>query len=178
MPAPPPPSATRPPMPPPPRWSSTCDVSSSEPSSNRTLPPRDRHPAKHRRAQEGEEIREVHVEAVRDPGYRQSRVDHTSVRGRSPVLRASSRAGLRCVRRRRSGYTRTMRIGSSIGLIALDLILALAVSVNVRGIDLTLVGWILTAVGLLGLLVSLALTWRNRSIAACRDQYGLGADPY
>jgi Domain of unknown function (DUF6458) len=33
-----------------------------------------------------------------------------------------------------------MRIGSSIGLIALGLILALAVSVNVRGIDLTLVG--------------------------------------
>ena len=71
-----------------------------------------------------------------------------------------------------------MRIGSSIGLIALGLILALAVSVNVRGIDLTLVGWILTAVGLLGLLVSLALTWRNRTIAASRDQYGVGADPY
>jgi hypothetical protein len=71
-----------------------------------------------------------------------------------------------------------MRFGSSIGLIALGLILALAVSVNVRGIDLTLVGWILTAVGLLGLLVSLALTWRNRSVAAPRDQYGVEADPY
>src|SRR5437763_2251980 len=45
------------------------------------------------------------------------------------------------VRGRRDGYTHTMRIGSSIGLIALGLILALAVSVNVRGIDLTLVGW-------------------------------------
>ena len=64
-------------------------------------------------------------------------------------------------------------------MIALGLILALAVSVNVRGIDLTLVGWILTAVGLLGLLVSLALSWRNRSIgAAPRDEYGVGADPY
>lgn len=83
------------------------------------------------------------------------------------------------MRRRRDGYISTMRIGSSIGLIALGLILALAVSVNVRGIDLTLVGWILTAVGLLGLLVSLALTWRNRAIAAPpRDQYGVGADPY
>ncbi|HJT02070.1 MAG TPA: DUF6458 family protein [Pseudonocardiaceae bacterium] len=72
-----------------------------------------------------------------------------------------------------------MRIGSSIGLIALGLILALAVSVNVRGIDLTLVGWILTAVGLLGLLVSLAQSWRNRSIGAPpRDQYAAGADPY
>ena len=63
-------------------------------------------------------------------------------------------------------------------MIALGLILALAVSVNVRGIDLTLVGWILTAVGLLGLLVSLALSWRNRSIGALsRDQYMTGTDP-
>ena len=83
------------------------------------------------------------------------------------------------MRRPRDGYISTMRIGSSIGLIALGLILALAVSVNVRGIDLTLVGWILTAVGVLGLLVSLALTWRNRSVAARpRDQYGVAADPY
>jgi hypothetical protein len=82
------------------------------------------------------------------------------------------------VRRHRDGYICTMRIGSSIALIALGLVLALAVSFNVRGIDLTLVGWILTAVGALGLLVSLALTWRNRSIVASRDQYGAGADPY
>jgi hypothetical protein len=71
-----------------------------------------------------------------------------------------------------------MRIGSSIGLIALGLILALAVSVNVRGIDLTLVGWILTAVGFLGLLVSFALSWRNRSIGAPPREYGVEADPY
>jgi tetrahydromethanopterin S-methyltransferase subunit E len=72
-----------------------------------------------------------------------------------------------------------MRIGSSIALIALGLILALAVSVNVRGIDLTLVGWILTAVGVLGLIVSLALSRRNRSVVApARDPYGPGADPY
>ena len=64
-------------------------------------------------------------------------------------------------------------------MVALGLILALAVSVHVRGIDLTLVGWILTAVGLLGLLVSLALSWRNRSIdAPTRDQYGVGTDSY
>jgi tetrahydromethanopterin S-methyltransferase subunit E len=82
------------------------------------------------------------------------------------------------VRGRRDGYIGVMRIGSSIGLIALGLILALAVSVNVRGIDLTLVGWILTAVGVLGLIVSLALTRRNRSIVGpSRDQYGVGADP-
>jgi hypothetical protein len=68
-----------------------------------------------------------------------------------------------------------MRIGSSIGLIALGLILALAVSVNIRGIDLTLVGWILTAVGALGLIFSLILSRRNRSIVPpAADRY----DPY
>lgn len=73
----------------------------------------------------------------------------------------------------------TMRIGSSIVLIALGLILALAVSVNVRGIDLTLVGWILTAAGVLGLIVSLALSRRNRSVVApVRDPYRPGMDPY
>ncbi|MCA1836326.1 MAG: hypothetical protein LC721_08385 [Actinobacteria bacterium] len=34
---------------------------------------------------EGDEILEVHVEAVRDPGWGQSRVDHTPLRKRSPV---------------------------------------------------------------------------------------------
>lgn len=73
----------------------------------------------------------------------------------------------------------TMRIGSSIVLIALGLILALAVSLNVRGIDLTLVGWILTAVGVLGLIVSLVLSRRNRPVVApARDPYRSGADPY
>ncbi|PZS40148.1 MAG: hypothetical protein DLM62_04430 [Pseudonocardiales bacterium] len=72
-----------------------------------------------------------------------------------------------------------MRIGSSIGLIAVGLILALAVSVNVRGIDLTLVGWILTAVGVLGLIVSLVLSWRNRSVVApVQDPYEPGAGRY
>ncbi|PZS35615.1 MAG: hypothetical protein DLM61_01645 [Pseudonocardiales bacterium] len=72
-----------------------------------------------------------------------------------------------------------MRIGSSIGLIALGLILALAVNVNVRGIDLALVGWILTAVGVLGLIASLVLSQRNRSVVApIQDPYGPRADPY
>jgi hypothetical protein len=72
-----------------------------------------------------------------------------------------------------------MRIGSSIGLIALGLILALAVNINVRGIDLTLVGWILTAVGVLGLIVSLVLSQRTRSVVD-PDQglYGPEADRY
>ena len=69
-----------------------------------------------------------------------------------------------------------MRIGSSIGLIALGLILALAVNVTVRGIDLALVGWILTAVGVLGLIASLALA--QRVVSPVQDPYGPETDPY
>lgn len=83
------------------------------------------------------------------------------------------------MRSRRNGYLCIMRIGSSIGLIALGLVLALAVTFNVRGIDLNLVGWILTAVGGLGLIVSLLLSVRERSvIAPARDPYRPHADPY
>lgn len=85
----------------------------------------------------------------------------------------------RGVRGCREGYPSTMRIGSSIGLIALGLILALAVSVNVRGIDLTLVGWILTAVGGLGLIVSL-IPWRRgrAAVVPARDPYEADVDRY
>jgi hypothetical protein len=55
-----------------------------------------------------------------------------------------------------------MRIGSSIGLIAVGLILALAVTDSIKGIDLSLVGWILAAAGALGLIASLAMTRRTR----------------
>jgi hypothetical protein len=54
-----------------------------------------------------------------------------------------------------------MGIGASIFLIALGLILALAVHIHVSGIDLQTVGWILTAVGLAGLLITLTL-WNRR----------------
>ena len=50
-----------------------------------------------------------------------------------------------------------MGIGGSIFLIAVGLILALAVNVNVAGVDIHLVGWILTAVGVIGLLVTLVI---------------------
>lgn len=51
-----------------------------------------------------------------------------------------------------------MRIGSSIVLIALGAILAFAVADNlVNFIDLTLVGYILMGVGILGLVVSLLM---------------------
>jgi membrane protein implicated in regulation of membrane protease activity len=61
-----------------------------------------------------------------------------------------------------------MRLGGSIFLIAVGLILALAVNVSVSGVDLQLVGWILAGVGALGLLLSLVLYWRRRSVVVER----------
>lgn len=57
-----------------------------------------------------------------------------------------------------------MRIGSSIGLIAVGLILALAVRVDLGGIDLQLVGWILTVVGVIGLVASLLMARQARAV--------------
>lgn len=48
-----------------------------------------------------------------------------------------------------------MGIGVSIFLIALGAILAFAVSAEVSGIDVQTVGWILLAVGLVGLVLSM-----------------------
>jgi hypothetical protein len=50
-----------------------------------------------------------------------------------------------------------MRIGSSIAMIAIGAILAFAVADAFSFIDLTLVGYILMAVGVLGLIVSLIM---------------------
>ncbi len=54
-----------------------------------------------------------------------------------------------------------MGIGVSIFLIAVGLILALAVDATVAGIDIQLIGWILAAVGVLGLILTL-LVWGPR----------------
>lgn len=50
-----------------------------------------------------------------------------------------------------------MRIGSSIGLIVLGAILAFAVAASVPGVDLTAIGYILIAAGVVGLIVSVVL---------------------
>jgi len=63
-----------------------------------------------------------------------------------------------------------MRIGSSIGLIAVGLILALAVNFDLEGLDLQQIGWILTAVGVIGLIVSLVMARRGRPVIA-REAY-------
>jgi predicted MFS family arabinose efflux permease len=65
----------------------------------------------------------------------------------------------------------TMRIGSSIGLIAIGLILALAVRVDLGGIDLELVGWILTVVGVVGLVASLVLARQSRPVVTREEAY-------
>ena len=48
-----------------------------------------------------------------------------------------------------------MGIGVSIFLIALGLILALAVHTHLSGVDINTIGWILTIVGIAGLVLSL-----------------------
>jgi hypothetical protein len=53
-----------------------------------------------------------------------------------------------------------MRIGTSIGMIAVGLILALAVPFDLGTINLQLVGWILAAVGVLGLIAAVAISRR------------------
>ncbi|KQP82209.1 DUF6458 family protein [Aeromicrobium sp. Leaf291] len=55
-----------------------------------------------------------------------------------------------------------MQIGSSLFLLAAGAILAFAVQDAVNGVDLTMVGFILIAVGALGLIVSLILSGRSR----------------
>jgi len=47
-----------------------------------------------------------------------------------------------------------MGIGASIFLIAAGLILALGVHANVAGLDLQMIGWILTLVGVIGLVMT------------------------
>jgi uncharacterized protein DUF6458 len=64
-----------------------------------------------------------------------------------------------------------MRIGTSIGLIALGLILALAVRIDLGGIDLELIGWILTIVGAIGLVASIVLARQARPVVRREAEY-------
>lgn len=56
-----------------------------------------------------------------------------------------------------------MRIGSSLALIALGAILAFAVDFQISGIDLTIMGYILIGVGVIGLIWSLVASNRSHS---------------
>jgi uncharacterized protein DUF6458 len=55
-----------------------------------------------------------------------------------------------------------MRIGASLTLLAIGAILAFAVTDKLSGIDLTVVGWILMAVGALGLILTMVF-WGGAS---------------
>jgi hypothetical protein len=55
-----------------------------------------------------------------------------------------------------------MRLGTAIVLIAIGAILTFAVSVQVSGVNLVVVGWILMIVGALGVVLELAV-WGPRS---------------
>ncbi|HET6484734.1 MAG TPA: DUF6458 family protein [Actinoplanes sp.] len=54
-----------------------------------------------------------------------------------------------------------MGIGGSIFLLALGAILAFAVDAHISGIDITIIGWILMAAGLIGLIITLWF-WNSR----------------
>ncbi|MFY1672907.1 DUF6458 family protein [Plantactinospora sp. WMMB334] len=58
-----------------------------------------------------------------------------------------------------------MGIGTSIFLIALGAILTFAVDVAIGGLDLDVVGWVLMAAGVLGLILTMVF-WNNRRRSA------------
>jgi len=57
-----------------------------------------------------------------------------------------------------------MGIGSSLLLLAVGAILAFAIPADISGLDVAVVGWILMAVGVIGLVLSLFFLgeWRSR----------------
>ena len=59
-----------------------------------------------------------------------------------------------------------MGIGTSIFLLAVGAILAFAVSDSISGVELSTIGYILMAAGALGLIISIALMNRSRSVVA------------
>ncbi len=59
-----------------------------------------------------------------------------------------------------------MGIGVSVFLIALGLILAIATSFDLAGLDIQVVGWILVAAGVLGLIMTTVIWGPRRRAAA------------
>jgi hypothetical protein len=89
---------------------------------------------------------------------------------------ATGRSGPERVARTRLSTEVLMGIGGSIFLIAVGLILALATDFRVAGIDIQLIGWILTAVGILGLVMSFAVFGPRRRRMTVTDRVD-GATP-
>ncbi|TQN37668.1 hypothetical protein FHU33_4331 [Blastococcus colisei] len=69
-----------------------------------------------------------------------------------------------------------MRLGTAIVLLALGAILTFAVRVDLSGVDLQIVGWILMAVGALGIVVELAVWGPRRRQVTRTDAYGAPGD--
>lgn len=61
-----------------------------------------------------------------------------------------------------------MGIGASIFLIAVGAILTFALNVTVAGLNLDIVGWILMAVGALGLIMTALIWGRRRDVVTSR----------
>jgi hypothetical protein len=70
-----------------------------------------------------------------------------------------------------------MRLGTAIVLLALGAILTFALRVDVSGLDLQIVGWILMIAGALGIVLELAV-WapRSRRRVTHTDAYGSPAE--
>ncbi|MGC4896551.1 DUF6458 family protein [Micromonospora sp. DT31] len=63
-----------------------------------------------------------------------------------------------------------MGIGTSIFLIAVGAILTFALNASVGGVDLDVVGWILMAAGVLGLIMTTLVWGRRRQVVTTTDQ--------
>jgi hypothetical protein len=69
-----------------------------------------------------------------------------------------------------------MRLGTGIVLLALGAILTFAVRADLSGLDLQVVGWILMAVGALGIVLELAVFAPRRHRVVRTEASGLAAD--
>ncbi len=69
-----------------------------------------------------------------------------------------------------------MRLGTGIVLLALGAILAFAVRVQLSGLDLQVVGWILMLAGALGVLLEVAVWAPRRRRVVQTDARGVAAD--
>jgi hypothetical protein len=70
-----------------------------------------------------------------------------------------------------------MRLGTAIVLLALGAVLTFALRVDVSGIDLQVVGWILMAAGALGIVLELALWAPRRRRVTRTDAYDPSVAP-
>jgi hypothetical protein len=70
-----------------------------------------------------------------------------------------------------------MGIGGSIFLLAVGAILAFAVNADISGLDINVIGWILMAAGLIGLIITLWYWNSRRRTVVTRQTAAPVADP-